>query len=301
MTIDGGWLYADGSVTTKGGFPITPETFGNNWNIRANAVSACHKLRKRHPNAPGILGVMHYRAGTHTTVWQEASQPKKEVQQKKPTGSIKIRYDGKDWTRNTGVRDRYYTTNVHSTHVNWTACNSKSAGVFNGVVELVGIIREEFPNAPEMTIVGVDDGAVYWSENTTRGDEHMEQGDLAQPLNIPRTTVIAALQEKLDAETAEREARAAELAEKRAELTAAISELSDDELTNAIIYATGGFGVSATLERLKKDIEDERWVSPEDVPTETEDELTKLVRVLRMATATDNIEVSPTDKIYPLL
>ena len=193
----------------------------------------------------------------------------------------------------------------------WTLDGTKSMrNVKNGdITDLIGQIREAFPEAPNMSIVVKLTGDVLWSENHKQGDETMPYADevpagagfLEQPLTIPRTKLIEVLQAKLDKEQADREAIVAARAAKRIELHDAIMGLSDDELINMIMKLFGFSADSAgALKKLNEAVEAKTYVSPEVQPNSTESKLDQLVRAFTLAN-NDVIEVKPTDSLYQLL
>jgi len=269
-----------------------------NWYDQNNAIHAAKEVRRSNPDAEGQLSVRYKKAdGGWETVWQEA--PEQRV------GRMLIYYGGKPWEDSSGIkRTGWY---IHGKITEYTADRPKGADRFANVQEVIGLIREAHPNAPEMTIVSVDDPTViYWRENNEQGADmsDVDSGDLNQPLLIPRETLIGILQEKLDAEVADREAAAAKLVADREALTEAILALSEDVITNLVASALGGYSTAKTLEKVEEIAKDESksgWVSSVAKPNTAETKLGKLVRVLTAATSTTDVEVKTTDSIYPLL
>jgi hypothetical protein len=124
---------------------------------------------------------------------------------------------------------------------------------------------------------------------------------MEQALHIPREALIAKLQENLDAETAKRKEAEDRRTENRKKVLDAIKSFSDDELVNIfsrnVCNASDAFSFVQWVERMKEGGE---YKSVETYPSPTEDSLAKYVRVLEIATDKE-IEVKPTDPIYPLL
>lgn len=139
----------------------------------------------------------------------------------------------------------------------------------------------------------------YWCEDelmpAPAGEKESHVSDIKKPLHIPRKTLVARLEEVLGEKEQVRSDAEAEFSERRAKYTAAIKDFTDDELTNIIDSY-----VHMNIDELKKAKEDKRFVSVDSKPTPVEDQLAKQVRVLKMASDED-IEIAPSDNLYPLL
>lgn len=144
------------------------------------------------------------------------------------------------------------------------------------------------------------EGFVYhWNEDelmpAPAGEKESHVSDIKKPLHIPRKTLVARLEEVLREKEQVRSDAEAEFTERRAKYTAAIKDFTDDELTNIIDSY-----VHMHIDELKKAKEAKRFVSVDSKPTPVEDQLAKQVRVLKMASDED-IEIAPSDNLYPLL
>lgn len=115
------------------------------------------------------------------------------------------------------------------------------------------------------------------------------------PLNIKREALIKALQEKLDARVAEREAEQKLLDDARKELVDAIKAFSEDEL-----YSIFKEYYTIDASKLRDAKKDKRFVPSTVQPTSNETELERAVRVLGMADD-KTVEVKPTSNLYRLL
>lgn len=124
-------------------------------------------------------------------------------------------------------------------------------------------------------------------------------GYIDQPLHVKRTSLIETINTRLTEEQQKRADAQAKITERRQAAQDAVASLSPDELLNLVRQY-----VSDDLGRIVKMVEDAhetgRLKSVDMVETATETALAKYARVLNLATD-DEIEVRPTDPLYPLL
>ena len=114
-------------------------------------------------------------------------------------------------------------------------------------------------------------------------------------LNVDREKFIEALQPKLDAEVAEREANEAAVTAKEAELAAACEELSNEELVTLVKkYWT------SNPDDVKVAIKNRTFVPKGSTPTQSETDLARAVRVLGLSTD-KTIELKPGTNLYQLI
>lgn len=125
------------------------------------------------------------------------------------------------------------------------------------------------------------------------------ENDVREPLEIPRETLLATLQENLDKAKAERE-------EAHAKVNADLAEFKDfvsahqDEVAG-YLAASFGFTTWSDLQKQVERLFEDRDYKPVGVkPTKKEGALEKYVRVLSLA-SNKSILVQPGDDLYPLL
>jgi hypothetical protein len=123
----------------------------------------------------------------------------------------------------------------------------------------------------------------------------LDQGAAPAPLNLDRAQLIAALQEKADAEKAKREAEQAKLDEARKEAIDAISAFSPQEL-----YEIFRANFTTSVEDLTRYHDEERYVPKPVQAGKAETDLERAIRVLNLA-ADKTVEVRQGSDLYSLL
>lgn len=144
-----------------------------------------------------------------------------------------------------------------------------------------------------------DNIPIAWANGaspTTTGDTMNETPNLSKPLNLGTAEVIKRLEKNLQNEQQKRADAEKKTAESRKEKTDLLASISPDQLYNLVTY----FGYTATADAVETDIESKRWDSPESIPTETETDIEKFIRVLKMS-KDETVEVLPTAELYRLL
>jgi hypothetical protein len=120
-----------------------------------------------------------------------------------------------------------------------------------------------------------------------------------QPLHIPRESLITRLEERRNDEIKAREDRAEAARKARQEIVSKVEKLTSDQVTNVLHHFVQT--APASLHKWLDDVlENGKFVSKDEAPTSTETQLDKMISVLNLA-ADKEIEVAPTDPIYPLL
>lgn len=125
------------------------------------------------------------------------------------------------------------------------------------------------------------------------------EGDVREPLTIPRKALIGVLQANLDEATAEREEKNAAAI---ADMEAFKAFLADhaDEVAGYVANSLGFSNWATSLTQVERFFEDRDWTPKAVKATVKEDRLEKFVRVLSLA-SNEAISVSPDDDLYPLL
>lgn len=119
--------------------------------------------------------------------------------------------------------------------------------------------------------------------------------NLPKPLVVSREQLIAALQEKLDEETQEREQAEQALQESEQALRDAVAAFDIDELVEIFrSYFT------TDVEKLTKHKQQKTYVPEKTKPSVTETDLARAVRVLGMSTD-ESVELKPNTDLYRLL
>lgn len=129
--------------------------------------------------------------------------------------------------------------------------------------------------------------------------QEAEMSDVAQPLHIPRTALIEALNTRLDEEKKAREDADAAATARRQSLVDTVAKLSSDQVTNILSHYVND-STDGLTKWVEDKVEEKKFVSKALEVTPTENRIEKYVRVLTLA-SDDQIEVAPSDPIYPLL
>lgn len=141
----------------------------------------------------------------------------------------------------------------------------------------------------------------YLSSFTIPQEEKNVDDTGKAPLHIERVALIEALEVRLSEEQMKRREAEDKRTESREAVLEAVSNLTADQIANIIhqhiVRATGN---DAIEEWVNSVVEEEKYVSQELKPSYEETALEKYVRVLKLA-KDEEIEVEPTDPIYPLL
>lgn len=142
-------------------------------------------------------------------------------------------------------------------------------------------------------------GSRYAAYNNEPQEVADQMTDIAQPLHIPREALIKRLEERV-AEEQEKRREAQESARKQREtVLAAVEKLTTDQVANILSYYIGLLGEDLT-KWVEEKVEQKKFVSKDVEPSSTETRLDKTIRVLKLASDKE-VEIKPTDPVYPLL
>lgn len=148
----------------------------------------------------------------------------------------------------------------------------------------------------ELRALGVPAEVVFADrpDLTYKGEGTMAHPDISEPLNIKRLDLIARLEENLAEEQKKREEVAAKLAESKQEAIGFIKKSPERVLE--WVVSLHGYGPEAFV----KGFDNGAYTPKESVPTKTEDDLEKFVRVLKMS-ADETVSLTPQQDLYHLL